>query len=118
MLGEGARVRPPIAAVVEPYPAASREGERLQHVGGDGLVAGAVEGELRALRVGRGLVPQRLEAGHALPRRGGVLVHHARFDGVKETAEPLVGFSDSPVKLGQMFEAPLGALLPPVDRSP
>ncbi len=39
----------------------------------------------------------------------------ARLDGVKETGEPLVGFRDSPVKLGKMLAAALGALLPPVD---
>ncbi|WP_244421730.1 hypothetical protein [Azorhizobium caulinodans] len=55
---------------------------------------------MRALSVGGSLIPQRLEARHALLRHGVVLVDHAGFDGVKETAEPLVGFRDSPVKLG------------------
>src|SRR5690606_7203379 len=37
------------------------------------------------------------------------------FDGVKETAEPLVGFRDSPLKLGKMLAAALGAFLSAVD---
>ncbi|XDJ54161.1 hypothetical protein ABRZ01_06650 [Castellaniella ginsengisoli] len=61
------------------------------------------------------MIPQRLEARHALFRHGVVLVHHAGFDGVKETAEPLVGIRDSPVQLGKMLSAALGALLPPVN---
>ncbi|WP_235204135.1 hypothetical protein [Bordetella bronchiseptica] len=55
---------------------------------------------MRALGVGSGLIPQCLETHHALFRHGVVLVDHSTFDGVKETAEPLVGFRDSPVKLG------------------
>ncbi|MDH4992240.1 hypothetical protein QEZ48_15590 [Aquamicrobium lusatiense] len=39
----------------------------------------------------------------------------SNFDGVKETVEPLVGFCDSPLKLGKMLAAWLGTLLPPVD---
>src|SRR5690606_11840068 len=62
-----------------------------------------------------GLIPQCLEAHHALFCHGIVLVHHARFYGVKETAEALVGFRDSPVKLGKMLAAALGPLLTPVD---
>lgn len=47
--------------------------------------------------------------------KGVILVRRARFNGVKETAEPLVGLRDSPVKLGKMLTAALGAPLPPVD---
>ncbi|MFN3047214.1 MULTISPECIES: hypothetical protein [Pseudomonadota] len=61
------------------------------------------------------MIPQCLEAHHAFLRHGVVLIHHTGFDGVKETAEPLVGFRDSPLKLGKMLSAALGALLPPVN---
>jgi hypothetical protein len=40
-----------------------------------------------------GLADSR-QAGDALLRHGVVLVHHAGFDRVKETAERLVGFGD------------------------
>ena len=48
-------------------------------------------------------------------RRGIILVDHSRFNSVKEPAKPLIGFRDSPVKLGKMFAAALGALLSAVD---
>lgn len=45
------------------------------------------------LGVGGSLIPQRLDSHHALFRHGIVLVHHARFDSVKETAEALDEFT-------------------------
>ncbi|KFL26558.1 hypothetical protein JP74_12530 [Devosia sp. 17-2-E-8] len=61
------------------------------------------------------MIPQCLKAGHTLLRHRVILVHHAGFDGVKETAEPLVSIRDSPVKLGKMLSAAFGALLPAVN---
>lgn len=45
------------------------------------------------LGVGGSLIPQRLDSHCALFRHGIVLVHHARFDSVKETTEALDEFT-------------------------
>lgn len=73
-----------VASTVEAYAFTSLAGEPLEHIGADALVARTVERELRTLRVGSGLIPQRLEARHTFLRHGVVLIDHTGFDGVKE----------------------------------
>src|SRR5205823_2450085 len=51
------------------------------------------------------LIPQRLERGHTLFRYRIILIHHAGFDDVKETADLLVRLGDSPMKFGKVFAA-------------
>ncbi len=46
------------------------------------------------------------------------LIHQAGFDGIEESAEPLVGFCDSPgCSSAKMLAAALGAFLASVEES-
>nr|WP_307022188.1 hypothetical protein [Ancylobacter polymorphus] len=65
-LGEGAQVIPPIAAPFHPQAAARRIGQRVDHVGGDCLIAAAVERHLNPFGIGGGLIPDRLQTGDAI----------------------------------------------------
>lgn len=75
------------------------------------MIAGAIECEFCVLRVGRGLISNRLEAGGALFRAAVSQLSCAGFDGIIETAEPLVCLGASSMKFRKMFAAALGALL-------
>ncbi|MFD2439885.1 hypothetical protein [Paracoccus kondratievae] len=97
-LSEGAQVIPPIAASFHPQPVAGGAGEIRHHFRRDSLIAGTVERRLTALCVGRGLIPDCLEASHALLQHRIAQVSQTGFNGVVEAIEPLIGFRDSPVQ--------------------
>ncbi|WP_433950972.1 hypothetical protein [Brevundimonas bullata] len=62
-LGEGAQVIPPIAASFDAHLVARGAGERIDHVGRDGVAAGVFQRRPRAIRIGGGLIPKRFQIG-------------------------------------------------------
>lgn len=101
---------PPIAAAFKAQALAGGAGEIVDHVEADRLVTGAVKRGLGPLGIGRGLIPNGLEAGDAVLEHHIVLIDHAAFDRVIEAAKALVGLGDSLVEFGKVLAAALGAV--------
>jgi len=109
-LREGAKVISAVAAT-HPHPLARSCGKGLDHGGRDRLMSRAGQHRPPVFRLGRGLVPDRLQAGDALLQSGVVQICDAAFDSVVEASEPQIGLRGAFVQLGNMFVAALCPLL-------
>jgi hypothetical protein len=87
-LSERTQMIAAVAAASNPYPLAGR-GNKLPHHGRrDDLLAVAFERSGRSLRLGLGLIADRLEADDTVLERWVVQIGNTAFDGVVEPLEP------------------------------
>ncbi|MCQ9156275.1 hypothetical protein JZX93_11965 [Acidomonas methanolica] len=110
-LRQRAQMIPPIAALRAPDALACASCESLDHGGGDGAVAGAVEQGLRPVGVGPGLIADDLEAGDALLECRVVKIGDARLDGVVNALEAQFRFGRPPLQFGDVLPATLGLIV-------